>query len=75
MDVYWLRLLLDKHEYSNPDQALKLIENINNQRKQINIVYKRKAGGYGLIIPKGNYEAERLEPLVVEPAREPSLAE
>ena len=42
---------------------------------EINIVYKRKAGGYGLIIPKGNDEAERLEPLMVEPAREPSLAE
>ena len=42
---------------------------------EINNVYKRKAGGYGLIIPKGNDEAERLEPLMVEPAREPSLAE
>jgi len=42
---------------------------------EINIVYKRKAGGYGLIIPRGNDEAERLEPLVVERARESSLAE
>lgn len=42
---------------------------------EINIVYKRKAGGYGVIIPKGHGKAEKLEPLVVEPAKEPSLAE
>lgn len=41
---------------------------------EINIVYKRKAGGYGLIIPKEN-EAAQLETMVVEPAKEPSLAE
>lgn len=42
---------------------------------EINIIYKRKAGGYGLIIPKGNGEAAKLETLTVEQDRQHSLAE
>lgn len=42
---------------------------------EINIIYRRKAGGYGLIIPNGNGKATKLETLEVDTVREHSLAE